>query len=83
MKTKEELNVLKEEVETLNKKFHDLTEEELKQVAGGSFDPYMPCDFIKYDYFTKCPNSESYQMSNYHRCHECPIRTVDNIPPRD
>ena len=36
MKTKEELNALKEEVETLNKKLAELTEEELEQVAGGS-----------------------------------------------
>ena len=35
MKTKEELNALKEEVETLNKKLNELTEEELKQVSGG------------------------------------------------
>ena len=35
MKTKEELNALKEEVETLNKKLHELTEEELTQVFGG------------------------------------------------
>ena len=35
MKTKEELNALKEEVETLNKKLHELTDEELEQVAGG------------------------------------------------
>ena len=35
MKTKEELNALKEEVETLNKKLHELTEEELAQVTGG------------------------------------------------
>ena len=35
MKTAEELNALKEEVETLNKKLADLTEEELEQVAGG------------------------------------------------
>ena len=35
MKTKEELTALKEEVETLNKKLAELTEEELKQVAGG------------------------------------------------
>ena len=34
MKTKEELNALKEEVETLNKKLHELTEEELAQVSG-------------------------------------------------
>ena len=35
MKTKEELNALKEEVETLNEKLHELTEEELAQVSGG------------------------------------------------
>ena len=35
MKTKEELNALKEEVETLNKKLAELSEDELKQVAGG------------------------------------------------
>ena len=35
MKTKEELNALKEEVETLNKKLAELTEEELSQVSGG------------------------------------------------
>ena len=35
MKTKEELNTLKEEVETLNKKLAELTEEELAQVSGG------------------------------------------------
>ncbi len=35
MKTKEELNALKEEVENLNKKLAELTEEELKQISGG------------------------------------------------
>ncbi len=35
MKTTEELNALKEEVETLNEKLHELTEEELAQVTGG------------------------------------------------
>ena len=35
MKTKEELNALKEEVETLNKKLHELKEEGLAQVTGG------------------------------------------------
>ena len=39
MKTKEELNALKEEVETLNKKLHELTEEELAQVSGGIVPP--------------------------------------------
>ena len=36
MKTKEELNALKEKVETLNKKLAELTDEELAQVSGGS-----------------------------------------------
>ena len=39
MKTKEELNALKEEVETLNKKLRELTEEELAQVSGGGKRP--------------------------------------------
>ena len=37
MKTKEELNALKEEVETLNKKLAELTDEELAQVTGGAY----------------------------------------------
>ena len=37
MKTKEELNALREEVENLGKKLAELTEEELSQVAGGIF----------------------------------------------
>ena len=36
MKTKEELNALKEEVETLNKKLAELTDDELAQVVGGA-----------------------------------------------
>ena len=35
MKTKEELNALREEVKTLNKKLAELSEEELEQVSGG------------------------------------------------
>ena len=35
VKTQEELNALKEEVETLNRKLAELTEEELAQVSGG------------------------------------------------
>ena len=35
MKTKEELNALKNEVETLNNKLAELTEDELTQVIGG------------------------------------------------
>ena len=35
MKTKEELNALKAEVEAVSKKLSELTEEELAQVCGG------------------------------------------------
>ena len=38
MKSKEELNALKEEVETVGKKLSTLTEEELKQVTGGNIE---------------------------------------------
>ena len=44
MKSKEELNALKEEVETLNKKLAELTEEELAQVFGG--DHVRPDDSV-------------------------------------
>ena len=39
MKTKEELKELKEEVETLNRKLHELSEDELAQVTGGTAEP--------------------------------------------
>ena len=35
MKTKEELNTLKDEVKALNAKLAELTKEELEQVSGG------------------------------------------------
>ena len=36
MKTKEELNALKEEVEALNRKLAELSEEDLMQISGGA-----------------------------------------------
>ena len=42
MKTKEELNEIKEEVETVNEKPHELTDEELAQVSGGQVEPSFP-----------------------------------------
>ena len=36
MKTKDELSAIKEEVDALNKKLSELTEEELAEVAGGA-----------------------------------------------
>ena len=39
MKTKEELNTLKKEVEAVNEKLQELTPEELEQVTGGGLAP--------------------------------------------
>ena len=41
MKTKEELNALKNEVETLNGKLSELTDDELSEVFGGTA-PELP-----------------------------------------
>ena len=42
MKTKEELNALKEEIESLNKKLAGLTEEEMEQIVGGGQNYWLP-----------------------------------------
>ena len=54
MKTPMELNKLKSEIETLNGKLAELTEDELKQVIGGEYGEWMDryWDNIK-DYFQK------------------------------
>ena len=41
-KSKEELNNLKEEVEAVNEKLAELTEEEIAQVSGGLAPIYIP-----------------------------------------
>ena len=41
MKSKEELNALKKEIEDLNEKCRELTEEELKEVTGGVTAEYI------------------------------------------
>ena len=50
MKTKEELNALKEEVKTVSKKLHELTDDELDKVVGGDED----CVFGKPCLCPKC-----------------------------
>ena len=45
MKSIEELNELKQEVETLNKKPRELTDEELEQVIGGGKIWVSKCKF--------------------------------------
>ena len=49
MKTKEELNALKEEVEAVNEKLQELTEEELEQVNGGIGEAKLRYFCFKYD----------------------------------
>lgn len=39
MKTKEEMNALKEEAETVNKKLSELSEKELVQISSGTLGP--------------------------------------------
>ena len=46
MKTKEELNALKKEVESLNKKLAELSEEELSQVSGGGMSVTIVFTFV-------------------------------------
>ena len=42
MKTQEELNALKEEVEALNQKLSELTDDELEQVSSGNAPDALP-----------------------------------------
>ena len=48
-KTKEELNEFKKEIEDLNEKCRELTEEELKEVTGGIIDTYQKITGEKLD----------------------------------
>ena len=55
MKTKEELSDLKEEVETMNKKLHELTDEELAQVVGGISHDKIRVTDVKGDFAVTTP----------------------------
>ena len=55
-KSKEELDVLKEEVETVNEKLSELTPEELEQVCGGANPSLMgPAAVAAYSYMALVP----------------------------
>ena len=41
MKTKKELNALTEEAKTVSKDLRELTDEELEQVIGGTYFPFI------------------------------------------
>lgn len=57
MKTKEELDALKDEIEALTKKLAELTEEEMVQVSGGQ----------EKDDMIYCPTCRR-MRSRYHIC---------------
>ena len=63
MKTKEELNALKEEVEALNNKLCELTTEELEQVTGGKLDKEAHMWFEKHhsEIFERARQKGNYQ----------------------
>lgn len=66
MKTKEELDILKEEVNSLNSKLAELSENELKEVTGGadtsgSGTGYKYC-FMKYDRVYKDKERHQYEL---------------------
>ena len=77
MKTKEELNALKEEVETLNKKLVELTDDELEQVGGGIAGYYqvqahiynqagsLNPIFLDYSIYSKTDSSDIYDCVGY------------------
>ena len=71
MKTKEELNALKEEVDTLNKKLAELSEDELKQITGGVTPGITPSSGYKND-----PNDPP-KLDNYGPCGG--IGRMDNV----
>lgn len=58
MKTKEELQELKTEYETLNQKLAELTEDELKQVVGGFVVPTYDPNNVPHTYFDTTPEFE-------------------------
>ena len=71
MKTPEELNALKEEVENLNRKLAELTEDELKQVSGGYlYNEYCPLCGCKLDE----ESDEHSETIVWHVCPNCGYR---------
>ena len=66
MKTKEELNALKEEIEIVSKKLSELNENELEEVTGGLEPaPFLPANELS--------------PSTYHQMFEA-SKTLDPLP---
>ena len=71
MKTKEELNALKEEVETVNRKLHELTEEELEKVTGGREYVLTDAQIEQGGYFVGQADTIIYNEVKYYDQHQC------------
>ena len=69
MKSKEELNTLKEEVEALNRKPHKLVEEELKNVSAGVVAAYDGYSSVLGPII--CPGCDNYTATYYYRDKKC------------
>ena len=65
MKTMEELNALRNEVEALNAKLTELTDEELKQVFGGFIPPYPPSAAIRNPGIAAASNPNGWEDPKY------------------
>ena len=75
MKTKEELNALKNEVEALNKKLAELTEEELAQVSGGGLERvYGNCGHMLILTPSKTKCYLNFTFSDENPCRDCPYK---------
>ena len=72
MKTKEELNALKDEVETVSKKLHELTDEELAQVAGGKYVTGNCGVVVNVLFHGNCAKQGS-ALSSDNICKNCPV----------
>ena len=64
MKTKEELNTLKNEVEALNKKLAELSEDELNEVAGGDLDEWIDRHWKKIKDYEKNTKPSIHELSD-------------------
>ena len=77
MKTKEELTALKKEVETVNRKLHELTEEELEKVTGGREYVLTDAQIEQGGYFVGQADTIIYNEVKYYDQHQC--TNIDRI----
>ena len=69
MKSQKELEELKQEVETVNRKLHELTDEELAQVSGGVVGAYGGYSSVLGPII--CPGCDQYTATYFYRNKKC------------